>query len=192
MPMQAQSLSFEDPGPEVPSPTASETSLRVDDPRVKRALHRIVGSEEGYIIESLSKVGTLQSEARSSGHDAVRQRLKQEIHRLLESAGTENWDSEGALALSPDTVKTAQRLVDTFPTYVDTPDVSATPHGRVSFDWFVDSDTMLIVSVGPSNDIAFAGSFQTMELNGSAPWNNELPPFVRCWFEQLRDLRTGT
>lgn len=133
-----------------------------------------------------------QGQAQSIGHNIVRQQLEQEVHELLESAGKENWDGEGADALSSTTVETAKKLIGTFPPYIDTPDVSATPHGRVSFDWFVDRDTMLIVSVGPSNDIAFAGSLQTTELNGSAPWTNELPPFVRCWFEQLRDLRTVT
>ena len=113
--------------------------------------------------------------------------LKNEVRSLLESAGVENWDGEGTLALSSKTVEVAAKLVDTFPDYIGKPDVSATPHGEVDFDWVVSNEEMLTVSVGPSADkIVFAGLFFETHLNGSEPWTERLPQFIRCCFERLR------
>ena len=86
--------------------------------------------------------------------DTERASLKREVHGLLENTGTEDWDGEGALALAPETVDIAQKLIDEFPPHVGRPDVAATPHGEVDFDWVIDRDAMLTVSVGPSKEIA--------------------------------------
>ena len=117
--------------------------------------------------------------------DTDRESLKQEIYGLIEEAGTENWDGEGALALAPETVAVAQKLIDHFPSYVARPDVAATPHGEVDFDWIVSQDVMLTISVCPSGEIAFAGLFRDARLNGREPWTGALPQFVSCCFERL-------
>ncbi len=115
--------------------------------------------------------------------------LKREVHSLLEDAGTEDWDGEGALALAPETVDLAQKLIDEFPPHIDRPDVNATPHGEVDFDWVIDRNVMLTVSVGPSKEIAFAGLFQGTRLNGCETWNGTLPQFVNYCFDRLREAQ---
>lgn len=121
----------------------------------------------------------------SARHNTEKVDLKQEVDSLLESAGEENWDGEGAFALVPSTVTIAQKLIDEFPSYVSNPDVAATPHGEIDFDWVIDQDTMLTVSVGPSNEIAFAAIFHTTRLHGSEVWGGTLPHFINCCFERL-------
>ncbi len=115
--------------------------------------------------------------------------LKREVHSLLEEAGTEDWDGEGALALAPETVDIAQKLIDGFPPHVGRPDVNATPHGEVDFDWVIDRNVMLIISVGPSKEIAVAGLFHGARLNGCEPWEGTLPQFVNYCFERLRETQ---
>ena len=115
--------------------------------------------------------------------------LKREVHGLLENAGIEDWDDEGVLALAPETVAVAQKLVDEFPPHVSRPDVNATPHGEVDFDWVIDRDVMLTVSVGPSKEIAFAGLSHGAQLNGCEPWEGMLPQFVNSCFERLREAQ---
>ena len=122
--------------------------------------------------------------------DTDRESLKQEVHGLLEEAGTEDWDGEGALALDPETVVVAQKLIDHFPSHVVRPDVAATPHGEVDFDWIVSQNVMLTVSVCPSGEIAFAGLFHDARLNGREPWTGALPQFVGCCFERLRESQS--
>lgn len=122
--------------------------------------------------------------------DTDRESLKQEVQGLLEEAGTEDWDGEGALALDPETVAIARKLIDHFPSYVVRPDVAATPHGEVDFDWIISQDVMLTVSICPSGEIVFAGLFHDARLNGREPWSGTLPQFVSCCFERLRESRS--
>ena len=96
--------------------------------------------------------------------------LKREVRGLLEEAGTENWDGEGALALASETVDIAQKLIDEFPPHIGRPDVAATPHGEVDFDWVINRNVMLTISVGPSKEIVFAALFHGVRLNGCEPW----------------------
>ena len=117
--------------------------------------------------------------------DEERTSLKHEVHGLLKDAGTKDWDGEGALALAPETADLAQKLIDEFPPHIGRPDIAATPHGEVDFDWVIDRNLMLTVSVGPSKKIAFAGLFHGARLNGCEPWEGMLPQFVNCCFERL-------
>ena len=121
--------------------------------------------------------------------DGERISLKREVHGLLENAGIEDWDDEGALALTPETVDIAQKRIDEFPPHIGRPDIAATPHGEVDFDWVIDRDVMLTVSVGPSKEIAFAGLFHGARLNGCEPWEGTLPQFVDYCFDRLREAQ---
>lgn len=117
-----------------------------------------------------------------------RSSLKERISSLLEKADKEGWDGEGSARLEGETVKIAQELVDRFPVHVvhgHAPDVDVTPHGEVDFDWVVDRDRMLTVSVLPSKEIAFSGLFHGARVNGCESWKGALPQFVSCCFERL-------
>lgn len=122
--------------------------------------------------------------------DTERASLKREVHDLLKDAGTQDWDGEGALALAPETVGIAQKLIDEFPPHVSRPDVNATPHGEVDFDWVIDRDLMFTISVGPSKEIEFAGLFHGARLNGCEPWKGMLPQFVNYCFKRLRETQS--
>lgn len=90
------------------------------------------------------------------------------------------------MAVDENTVLTAKKMVDDLPDDAGKPDVTATPHGEVDFDWVVDRDLMLTVSVGPGgNEIAFAGLFRGARLNGREQWTGTLPKFICCCFERL-------
>ena len=85
--------------------------------------------------------------------------LKREVHDLLEDAGTEDWDGEGALALEPETVAIAQKLIDEFPPHVGRSDVVATPHGEVDFDWVIDRN-MLPSALVPQRRLHSLGCYR--------------------------------
>ena len=133
--------------------------------------------------------GTLGLPAARTSPAIERESWKREVSSLLSEAGEANWDGEGALALDAETVEIAIELVDRFPLYTTRPDVAATPHGEVDFDWVVNREVMLTVSVCPSKKIVFAGLFFGARLSGSEPWSGDLPHFVNCCFERLRDAQ---
>ena len=111
--------------------------------------------------------------------------LKQDVGKLLEKAREENWDGEGAVALSPHTVEIAQQLIDKFPSYIAEPDVSASPHGEIDFDWANSQNAMLTVSVEPSGKIAFAFLSGNTRVRGSEEWKRVLPKFMECAFREI-------
>ena len=134
-------------------------------------------------------LGTYHTGTTGEYPDEERISLKREIHSLLKDAGTKDWDGKGALALAPETVDIAQKLIDKFPLHISRPDVAATPHGEVDFDWVIARNVMLTISVGPSKEIAFAGLFHSARLNGCEPWEGTLPQFVNYCFERLREAQ---
>ena len=133
-------------------------------------------------------IQVLESEIGEIYPTLEREPLKHDVQALLDYAGIDNWDGEGAVALGRETVGIAQALVDRLPSYVSRPDVAATPHGEVDFDWIVDRNAMLTVSATPSKDIVFAGLFNGARLNGREPWDGSIPHFVRCCFERLHAI----
>lgn len=113
-----------------------------------------------------------------------RSSLKREIRSLRAKAA--KGDGEGAAALEDDAVKVALELVDAFPGYIENPDVGVSPHGEIDFDWMIDEDAMLTVSVLSSSEIGFAALLPDAKASGREPWSGTLPPFVHCCFERLK------
>ena len=110
--------------------------------------------------------------------------LKREVDELLESAGYENWDGDDALPVTQDLVDIAHEVIDKLPfESILKPDIEATPHGEIDFDWVIDRNTMLTISVGPGGVIAFAGTCTEGNIRGQKEWAGKLPHFIDCWFE---------
>ena len=148
------------------------------------------GERRVYVAHTWTGVlsGTLQSPQPQPIRGRKREELQRKVERLLESAGTDNWDGEGALPLSTDTVTIAKALIGKLPdlaTYPSEPEVSATPHGEVDIDWSVDDGSMVTVSVCPDGNIAFSGLFPIAQVSGRAEWTGELPRLVSCCLETL-------
>lgn len=115
------------------------------------------------------------------------------INKLLETAGRADWDGEDALAVAPETVRLAEKFADLFPGSAEPPDVSASPHGEIDFDWCASKNVMLTVCVCPSGEIAFAGLFDGSEIHGKEPWaeGDPLPRSVETCFDMLRESATS-
>ena len=119
----------------------------------------------------------------------TRPAIKRAVSKLLETAGQEDRDGEDALAVAPETVRLAEKLVELFPGSVEPPDVSASPHGEIDFDWVASKNVMLTLCVCPSGEIAFAGLFNGSEIHGEEPWAeaDPLPRAVETCFDMLRE-----
>ena len=118
-----------------------------------------------------------------------RHEIKESLRELLESAGEENWDGEGALPILPENVEIAESVVDLFPSSGFLPEVSATPHGEIDFDWIISKDIMLTLSVCPTGKIAYSGIFN---IEGNEEWSSQLPSGVVCWLAGLQKMPTET
>ncbi len=118
-----------------------------------------------------------------------RYEVKESVRKLLKIAGEENWDREDALPILPENVEIAQSVVDLFPSSDFLPEVSATPHGEIDFDWIISKNIMLTLSVCPTGRIAYSGIFT---IEGSEKWNGQLPSDVVCWLAGLQKMPAET
>ena len=128
------------------------------------------------------------SKAADQGPLPDKEALKQEISRLLEDCALENWDGEGALPVSTETVDIALKLVDFFPEYMGAPYISASPQGEVEFDWAGTESGMLTVGVCPTREVAFAALFNDSRVSGSQLWDGKMSPLIECCFQRMRHL----
>lgn len=94
---------------------------------------------------------------------------------------------EGATAVSEETIQIAVQMINGFPHNISSPDIEATPHGEVDFDWTTNAGAMLTISVGPDGEIATALSLDGSRLRGSEPWSGSVPPFARFCRRQFAD-----
>ena len=120
----------------------------------------------------------------------VQDYIVKELNSVSEYAIQENWDNDGALAVSEETLKKARELAILFPIKIEElekPVVSATPHGEIDFDWAVAHDVMLTISIEPTGNIVFAGMFGDVQASGRYEWTGSLPHFVECCFGQLAE-----
>ena len=113
--------------------------------------------------------------------------LQKEIDVIAIEASEPNWDHEGAAAVDPDTIAVTKELVALFPKMDALPDVSATPHGEVYFDWAPARDRLLALSVGPpaNHEIVFAAMFGNERVSGRQHWSGTLPRFLECCFHHI-------
>ena len=111
--------------------------------------------------------------------------MKGQIHQLLEMAGYDDWDGEGAQAVTKETLKVAEDIANVLPHGVETPEISATPQGEVDFDWIVSSSVMMTVSACPSKEVAFAAIFENARVRDRQAWNGHLTSLLTTCFEML-------
>ena len=111
----------------------------------------------------------------------------QQIKQLAQTAGRDNWDGEGAIKVSPETVKVACELVATFPHNVlgGDMDIDATPFGSIDFGWVLERDVMMNIIVLPSSEIGFAYSAHGDRNDGKEPWDGTIPHPISEAFDKV-------
>ncbi len=112
--------------------------------------------------------------------------LKERVLKLQEMAASENWDGEGATPLDQETVKYATQFIDCLPAELSEPDIDASPHGMIDFDWMLSHEVMLSVSMCPDGTIAFAFRFPEGKMRSTTVWSKEIPENLMVAFNRLQ------
>ena len=111
--------------------------------------------------------------------EAKNQYLNNAIDILLKEKGQDDWDGEEALAVSSKTANVARSLIGFFSFTDISPDVDATPHGEIDFNFDISENTLLTIRSCPSGDIVFSGIFREGNLT------QEMSRFMNAFFEGL-------
>ena len=89
------------------------------------------------------------------------------------------WDGYGAEAVSPEAYRLAQRFIDSLPSGVPRPTVSADSGGCVTFEWQVSPRRLVLASVRPDYRIDYAALFGSATSHGTEPFFDKFPTGLR-------------
>ena len=111
-----------------------------------------------------------------------RVRIKTEVQGLLGSE--EERDEEAA----PEAVEYACQLIDQFPSecfVLPTPDVSATAKGEVYFEWMLERDGRLLLTVAPDGTVAYVCTFGAARSRNLGAWKDKIADLIPPCFAKL-------
>ena len=111
-----------------------------------------------------------------------RVRIKTEVQGLLGSE--EERDEEAA----PEAVEYACQLIDQFPSecfVLPTPDVSATAKGEVYFEWMLERDGRLLLTVAPDGTVAYVCTFGAARSRNLGAWKDHIADLIPPCFAKL-------
>ena len=103
-----------------------------------------------------------------------RDHLQSEVHNLLET------DEE--------TIAYACKLIDQFPSacfLLPTPDLSATDNGEVYFEWLLETDGRLLLTVAPDGTVAYVCKFGTARSKNLGAWEDKIADLIPPCFARL-------
>lgn len=148
--------------------SASGSFVTVGSPGVGDDLRRL----EALLYDAVERL--LDSVALGKPlQDASRQ-----LYQVLEQCGRSNWDGYGAQPVLFDSYEKAKRFVRSLPFGIPVPEVSAEPDGEITLEWFAAPTRVFSVSVGPDNELNYAGLFGASRTYGTEVFHDEIPEVV--------------
>ena len=112
--------------------------------------------------------------------------LKDHVDTAAREAVMDGWAGGDAIAVDTDVVANAKRLIDSLPKLDVLPEVAATEHGEIGFDWAPTDTCTLRLTVGARDQITLSGLFDDTLVSGKEQWESGLPQLVQCCLERVR------
>ena len=114
-----------------------------------------------------------------SGVQEKKDQCQNEIRGLLETS---------AETVAPQAVEYACQLVDQFPSHcflLPRPDISATAKGEVYFEWMLETDGKLLLTVASDGTTAYVCTFGTARSRNLGAWNDRIVDLLPPCFTRL-------
>jgi hypothetical protein len=109
-----------------------------------------------------------------------------ELFQVYKSCSNANWDSEGAEAISEAAYQEAARFIRLLPVIFPMPEIVPEPNGQVGFEWHLRQDNMLVVALGGTQVLTFAGLFGgESSVHGTDPFSDSVPESVVAHLQRL-------
>ena len=96
-----------------------------------------------------------------------------------------NWDGEGAEAISTETHEVARRLLESLPSDMPLPSISAEPDGQLNFEWYQAPRRLLSASISSGGTLYWAALIGSEDPRGSCQFVDQFPQTLLYWIEQV-------
>lgn len=110
----------------------------------------------------------------------------EELMEVAEESGAENWDGYGGAPVLAETCRTAYSFLDALPLGTPAPSVAAEADGNLSFEWYLNPDWVLSVSIGPDGMLYYAAILGSGKRSGTEPFFGEVPQDVLRLIDRVR------
>jgi hypothetical protein len=97
----------------------------------------------------------------------------------------EGWDGYGALPVEDSSYLRAQAFLSRLMLRFPAPTASATPHGSLTLEWFVNPRRRLMVSVGGDEQIAYAAIYGDQTVQGVTSFFQDIPQEISDHLSRL-------
>ena len=156
--------------------TSCSSIMSFSDVAVGKDSENLLASYE-RVIGGLETTETIRSKVQ----------IRMDLNKILAECSFQNWDGEGALAISEDVYIEALRFIKNLPTYVDLPlpEINPDNDGELSLEWYRNKRQVFVVSISGKNRITYAGLFGTNDIHGTEFFGESIPPIVLINLQRL-------
>lgn len=107
-----------------------------------------------------------------------RSEVLEQLYTTFTACREPGWDGYSAAPISYDAYIKAKQFVDTWPANLPLPEVSADPDGEVSLEWYRSPKRVFSVSIGPNDEITYAGICDRNKAHGTETFQTQIPKVV--------------
>ena len=108
------------------------------------------------------------------------------LFEIYKEHSEENWDSQGAKAISKDAYLEARDFLRLLPTTLPVPEVVPEPAGEIAMEWYKDREHVFVISFAGTGIVTFAGLFGPGNtLHGTVVFEDSVPQIIT---ENIRRL----
>lgn len=113
---------------------------------------------------------------------------KTELNEVFTEASVENWNGEGAKAVSYDTYQKACEFINYLPEILPEAEISADPDGEISIEWYGKGNRVFSVSINDMGKLSFAALYGKKSLHGVDFFNCEVPDSLLIYMKMALGL----
>ncbi len=108
-----------------------------------------------------------------------------ELYKIVEQCGVENWDGYGAAPVTPETSQRAKKILEVLPLGTIAPIVGAEPDGHITLEWYKSPRYTLSVSISPEGELHYAALLGNKKRYGTELFWGEVPDVIMDIIRQV-------
>ena len=117
--------------------------------------------------------------------DDARITLLTTLRETCQQCQQPNWDGDGAETISTETYEIARRLLESLPSDMPLPSISAEPDGQLNFEWYQAPRRLLSASIGSNGTLYWAALIDSEDPRGSCQFVDQFPQTLLYWIGQV-------